>query len=531
MRSAAPPASAPASAPAAVAKKRPRAKRLSAPPPAAPAPEPPAMRVVHLAAELAPFARSGGLGEAVASLARFQAASGMSTSIVIPFYDRVRNAVHDVDPVGEPFAVQVGPRLESARLWKRRAPADDPLAAVDVYFLEAGEYFARPFIYGPPGIDYPDNARRYACFAKAAVAALPAIAGGRPVMLHAHDWHAALAPVYLRVAPPPASEGVKCVLTVHNAGFQGQYPRATLADIGLPESLFNPRQLEWYGLVNLLKGGLVFSDAVTTVSPTHAHELRTKAGGFGLDGVFVALRDRFVGILNGIDQATWNPATDPLLAARYSVDDLGGKFLCREALQRETGLRPTDEMPIVAMSARLVSQKGLDLILGDPSYFAIDAQFVFLGAGEPRYESALRAIADRAPNRIVVRTAFTDEFEHRLLAGADMCLMPSLYEPCGLTQMRAQRYGTIPIARRVGGLADTISDGETGYLFDDYTPADFMRAVMRAVEQFEDPDAWLHMIRTAMGRDFGWEQSAAKYRALYQRVAAASAVRTATSGV
>ena len=182
------------------------------------------------------------------------------------------------------------------------------------------------------------------------------------------------------------------------------------------------------------------------------------------------------------------------------------------------GLRPTDEMPIVAMSARLVSQKGLDLILGDPAYFAFDAQFAFLGAGEPRYEEALKAIANRAPNRIVVETRFNDALEHRLLAGADMCLMPSQYEPCGLTQMRAQRYGTIPVARRVGGLADTIEDGVTGFLFDDYTPADFTRAVARAIDQFEEPDGWLEMMRAAMHRDFGWEQSANKYLNVYRRV-------------
>jgi len=258
-----------------------------------------------------------------------------------------------------------------------------------------------------------------------------------------------------------------------------------MADLGLPAALYNWRQMEWYGKVNLLKGGHVFADAVTTVSPTHAHELRTAAGGFGLDGVFVSLRDRFVGIANGIDQTLWDPATNTLLPANYSAENLAGKLVCRESLQREMGIRPTDEMPIVAMSARLVSQKGLDLILGDPNYFAFDAQFVFLGSGEPRYQTALRAIADRAPNRIVADFAFTDELEHRLLAGADMCLMPSQYEPCGLTQMRAQRYGTIPIARRVGGLADTIEDGVTGFLFDDYTPDDFARAVMRAIDQFD----------------------------------------------
>jgi len=483
---------------------------------------------VHLVAELAPFARSGGLGEAVASLARFQSASGVATSIVMPFYDQTRLGGADVEPVGAPFEVQVGPKRETARLWKHRPRADDPLASTSVYFLEAEDYFARPFIYGPPGSDYSDNARRYACFSLAALTALPRIVGDAPALLHAHDWHTALAPVYLRTRPVAETGQVKCVFTVHNAGFQGHFPRETLADVGLPASLFNWRQLEWYGVVNLLKGGLVFADAVTTVSPTHAHELRTGAGGFGIDGVFVALRDRFSGILNGIDQSAWDPATDPLLAENYSLENLNGKTTCREALQRETGLRPTDEMPIVAMSARLVSQKGLDLILGDPSYFAIDAQFLFLGAGEPRYEAALRAIADRAPNRIVVETRFSEALEHRLLAGADICLMPSQYEPCGLTQMRAQRYGTIPVARRVGGLADTIEDGETGFLFDEYTPTDFMRAVMRALDQFDEPDGWLNMIRAGMSRDFGWERSAAKYLALYQRVVTGPTWRTGT---
>ncbi|HEY7394365.1 MAG TPA: glycogen synthase [Gemmatimonadaceae bacterium] len=478
------------------------------------------VHVVHIVAELAPFARSGGLGEAVNSLARFQAASGITTSIVVPLYNVARANAPDIEPIGPSFYVQVGPRSEVVRLWRFVAPPDHPLAATNVYFIESDEYFGRPHIYGPPGSDYLDNARRYACFTMAALAVLPTIAGSDPVMLHAHDWHTALAPVYLRtvLAGEERYRRVTVVLSVHNAGFQGHFPVETMADLGLPAGLYNWRQMEWYGRVNWLKGGLVFADAVTTVSPTHAHELRTPAGGFGLDGVFVALRDRFVGIANGIDQQIWDPATDPILPANYSRDSMVGKVECREALQRELGLRPTDEMPIVAMSARLVAQKGMDLILGDPGYFAFDAQFAFLGSGEPKFEEALRAIANRAPHRIVVETRFNDALEHRLLAGADMCLMPSQYEPCGLTQMRAQRYGTIPIARRVGGLADTIEDGVTGFLFDDYTPADFTRAVMRAIDQFEEPDGWLEMMRTAMSCDFSWEQSAAKYLNVYRRV-------------
>jgi starch synthase len=495
----------------------------SPPPPPLIHPDGRPVSVVHLAAELAPFARSGGLGEAVASLAGFQARSGIPTAVVMPLYTAVRDRyAAELQPVGPVFRVPVGRRSEAVRLW-RHVPAPDagdtgPRPAI--WFIQSDEYFARPGLYGPPGGDYLDNARRYACFCAAALTALPIITGGAPVLLHAHDWHTALAPVYLRTAfaRSPLHTDICTVLSVHNAGYQGHFAPTILPDLGLPSALFNWRQMEWHGRVNLLKGGLVFADAVVTVSPTHAHELRTAAGGFGLDGVFVSLRDRFIGITNGIDQQRWNPATDPLIYRTYSAEDLRGKRRCRLHLQRAMGLRRMDTVPIFALSARLVSQKGLDLILGDPGYFALDAQFVFLGSGEPRYEAALAAIAERAPTRIAVHTTFSDELEHRLIAGADMCLMPSQYEPCGLTQMRAQRYGTIPVARRVGGLADTIEDGVTGFLFDDYTAEDFMRAATRAVDHFQDTPAWHDMMREAMSRDFGWEQSARRYLALYRRV-------------
>lgn len=484
--------------------------------------------VVHLAAELAPFARTGGLGEAVASIARYQAASGVPTAVVMPLYASIRERGIPMVPVGAPFDVDVGPWRTRAALYRHAPDGDDGdmPGRPRIYFIASAEYFDRPGLYGEGGTDYADNARRYAFFCLAALTALPQIAA-TPVILHSHDWQTALAPIYLRTrhSRHPFYQHVSTVLTVHNAGYQGQFPPATMNEIGLPPELFNWRQLEWYGRLNLLKGGLVFADMVTTVSPTHAYELRTPAGGFGLDGVFVALKDRFVGITNGIDQKVWDPATDPLVPATYSAEDLAGKRRCRAALQRVFGLRARARMPIFAMTARLVSQKGLDLILGDPGYFALDAQFIFLGAGEPRYEQALKEIAARAPSRISVNLNFTEELEHLLLAGADMCLMPSQYEPCGLTQMRAQRYGTIPVARRVGGLADTIEDGVTGFLFDDYTPADFMRAAMRALDQYGEQPGWRAMMREAMGRDFGWERSASRYHQVYRRVLAYTAAR------
>jgi starch synthase len=490
-------------------------------PPFAAAPAP-SFGVVHLAAELAPFARTGGLGEAVSGLARYQAAAGVPTMVIMPLYAAVRRVAADLAPVSPPFRVQVGSRSEEARVYRLVGTPSGPAAnAPRVFFISHPEYFDRPGIYGENGGDYPDNAQRYAFFVLAALTALPHLAPA-PLVINSHDWHTALASVYLRTrfANDPYYRHIASVLTVHNAGYQGHFAPEILPELGLPWELYNWRQLEWHDRVNLLKGGLVFCDAATTVSPTHAHELRTVPGGFGLHGVFLSLRDRFVGIVNGIDQRQWDPQTDPSISFHYSAENLAGKRRCRTALQRTFGLAPRARVPIFALTARLVGQKGLDLILGDPGYFALDAQYVFLGAGEPRYEEALTEIASRAPSRIAVELNFSERLEHRLLAGADMCLMPSHYEPCGLTQMRAQRYGTIPVARRVGGLSDTIEDGVTGFLFDDYTPDDFMTAAVRAVEQFSDPPAWQAMMREAMTRDFGWERSAAKYLQVYKRVLA-----------
>lgn len=480
--------------------------------------------VVHLAAELAPFARTGGLGEAVSSLAHAQASSGLTTLILMPLYRQAAEAAGDLEPVGEPFPVVVGPRTEEGRLYESRALKDNPRQGKPrILFVHNAHYFGREQIYGDGRGDYPDNHRRFAFFCLAALNALPAVATA-PVLLHAHDWHTALAPVYLRAYDGAADHGfyraTSSVLTVHNAGFQGHFPPEAMTDLGLPWELYNYHQLEWYGRVNLLKGGMAFADYVTTVSPAHAHELRTPAGGFGLHDAFIELRERFVGIVNGIDQAEWNPETDPAITARYSRDNLAGKKRCKTALQRLFGLPQRARTPIFGMSARMVYQKGLDLILGSPRFLSLDAQFLFLGQGEKRYVEILTELALRAPGRIGVQTNFTSKAEHRLMAGADMIIMPSQYEPCGLTQMRAQRYGSLPVARRVGGLADTIEDGITGFLFDSFSTTDFLSACVRAIDHYNHPEVWQQMQREAMARDFGWERSEQKYLDVYRRVLA-----------
>ena len=479
--------------------------------------------VVHLTWEYMPLARTGGLGEAVSGLARLQAASGMSTTVVMPLHRSVREVAKRLDPVGPSFPVQVGSRVEVARLFRLAEPRPGPA----IYMIENSAYFDRPGIYGDENSDYPDNPRRFALFARAALAVLPRIAPSARI-LHAHDWHTALAPVYLRTAHAgvPYYDRLGTVLSVHNAGFQGHFPSDTVADLGLAGELYDWRGLEWFGRMNVLKGGLAFSDVVVTVSPSHVHELRTPQGGFGLDDTFAALGNRFVGILNGIDCSVWNPHDDPAIAAPYSSADLAGKRRCKAVLQRTFGLAPRARTPLFGMSARLVTQKGFDLILGGDLLATPDAQFVFLGEGEPRYQQALAALAAVAPDRIAAQFTFSDRVEHELLAGADMLLMPSQYEPCGLTQMRAQLYGTIPVARRVGGLGDTIEDGTTGFLFDEYSPEALVRTTRRAIEHYADPHVWHRMMRAAMSQDFGWRRSGESYVKAYGRALALRALHT-----
>ncbi|HWB43664.1 MAG TPA: glycogen synthase GlgA [Gemmatimonadales bacterium] len=478
--------------------------------------------IVHITAEYFPYARTGGLAEAVAGLAGFQQAAGLAVTAILPLYRTVRDEDPDLEPVGQPFVVHVGGRHEEARVFR----ATGPVAGPQVFFIEHLEYFNRHGIYGENGADYPDNHRRFAFFALAAGMALPRLVKG-PLLLHAHDWHTALTPVYLRtlLGHDRQARTAATVVSVHNPGYQGHFGPEVMPEIGLPWELYNWQQLEWYGKVNFLKGGLAFADMVTTVSPTQAKELRTPGGGFGLHDLFLGLGDRLVGVLNGIDQRVWNPATDSQITAQYSAEKLEGKRKCKAALQRSFGLPQRRRAPLFGLTGRLVQQKGLDLILGAGDLLNSDAQFVFLGSGDPRYERALVDLASAAPNRIGVQLDFTDRLEHRLMAGADIFLMPSLYEPCGLTQMRAQRYGAPPIVRRVGGLADTVEDGVTGFAFDGYSPEALQEAGARALRAFAEPAKWQAMVRRAMGRDFSWERSVDQYLEVYRRAVAQAAMR------
>jgi starch synthase len=483
------------------------------------APEP--LEIVHVTAECWPFARTGGLGEAVAGLAASQADSGAAVTVIMPLYRMIRNSAAKLQPAGPRLAVSTGFGAEAVQLYMTPAQSGRPR----MIFVAHDASFDRDGIYGEDGRDYDDNGRRFALLSAAAIEALPYVAPGARIV-HAHDWHGAPALAYLRDRRLADRKPVLRVLSVHNAAFQGQFEMECVAGLGLSGSNDSRSAFEWYGRANYLKGGMACSDLTFTVSPNHATELCTPEGGFGLHENFSTLGDRLAGVLNGIDVAAWDPATDPFIASRYSRAHLAGKADCKSALQRECGLSESRSRPLFAMCTRLAEQKGLDLVLQADLIAHPSAQFVFVGRGERRYEEALAALASAAPDRIALRTDFSVALEHRMIAGADALIMPSLFEPCGLTQMRAQRYGTIPVVRRVGGLADTVTDTVTGFVFDDYTPEAFAGVVRLATDRFSQRGLWREMTRRAMLRDFGWNRVAEQYGERY-RAALAAAPRRA----
>jgi len=469
--------------------------------------------IIHLSAEYHGYARTGGLAEAVAGLANSQSCAGERVYCFVPLYATVREAVTRLQLLAPPLTITMGPMKERVRFYRDASRGGGPL----VIFVDAPGCFDRPRLYGDLRGDYPDNHLRFALFARASLQGIAKLVQG-PMLIHAHDWHAALAIVYMRTHPDmmAAFEGTPTVLSVHNAGYQGHFGADVMADLALPPELYHMDQLEWYGRLNLLKGGLVYCDAAVTVSPAHAVELRTPEGGFGLHDTFRHLGDRLVGICNGIEPHHWDPAADDQIIANYSAADLRGKTACKDALQRAFALPRRPDVPVIGMSSRLAAQKGFDLVLHSERLRAGDIQLIVIGEGEARIRNAVAAFAAAAPRRIACSLTFTDHLEHQLMAGADMVLMPSLYEPCGLTQMHALRYGAPVIGRRVGGIGDTVVDGDTGFLFDVFEVRAMDAAIDHAVEQFRDRVSWEAMMRRGMARDFGWDRSMTAYADVYR---------------
>lgn len=477
------------------------------------------MFVVMATSEVSPLARTGGLGEVVGALASAHRGAGLDVAVVVPGY----SAVHAAARVERrPWRLQVtvgGERIDFG-VGRTALPDGTP-----VFTVEHEAFFRRPELYGDHGGEYADNARRFTFFSRAVLALLERL--GSPDILHAHDWQTALLPAFLRadIDRYPWLRGTRTVLTLHNLGYQGSFPSSDWSMLDLDAGWYRFDTLEAWGRLNFLKGGISFADAVTTVSPTYAAEIRTPEHGFGLDGALRHRGDDLVGILNGIDPEDWDPQRDPALPAPFSAEDLGGKQTCREALQREMGLHPDPEPLLCGLVARLVSQKGIDLILESwPDLMARPLQLLVLGRGEPRLEEALRFAALGHPGQASVAIGFDEGLARRIEAGADVFLMPSLYEPCGLNQLYSLRYGTLPLARATGGLQDSIIDvGEdpahgTGFKFGPPDRPSFLHAIDRTLAHRASRDRWRTTVRRAMAADFSWTRSAQRYREVYEAV-------------
>jgi 1,4-alpha-glucan branching enzyme len=467
--------------------------------------------------EVAPFAKTGGLADMVASLASALRGMGHHVTLFLPAYRAVleKGVARET---GIRLCARIGARCEPAELLSGSLGNEIP-----AYFIRADRYFDRPFLYGTPEGDYPDNAERFIFFGRAVLEALCHL--GPPHILHAHDWQSALSVAFLEAQPElyPRLSSVKTVVTVHNLGYQGLFPPQNWALTGLDEALFTPRYLEFYGQINFLKGGLAFADAISTVSPTYSQEIQTPEYGFGLDGFFRAHAAHLAGILNGVDYRTWSPQTDPSIAQTYSPKDLSGKRACKAALQNTFGLAPDPGAPLLGVVSRLVSQKGFDLlqtIFEDLAHRQI--QFVLLGAGDRCYEDFFHAMAHQYPGKIGVRIGFDEDLAHQIEAGADMFLMPSRYEPSGLNQLYSLKYGTIPIVRATGGLKDSVEEFDpaagcsNGFVFEAIEASALLMAIDRALATFRRKDQWEMLVKRAMTADFSWDRSAREYVKLYR---------------
>ena len=483
------------------------------------------MKIAFLAAECVPYAKTGGLADVVGALPQVLRRMGHDVIVVMPKYGSINTQRYPMRPFLAPMGVWMG----NAEEWCAIHTADND--GVPVYFVEAGKYFDRHGLYHDAAFnDYLDNPRRFGFLTRAGLQLCRDL-GFAPDIVHVHDWHTALAAAYLKIWHwNDATLGrAASVLTIHNIAYQGAYGAEHYNYLGLQWPNFTPDKFEDHGKINFLKGGIVYADVVNTVSPTYANETRTPAGGHGLAPYLNNKGADYIGILNGVDYERWNPATDPLIPARYTRDDLSGKAECKRELQRRFRLDVNPNVPIVGVVSRLVGQKGLDLLAQTIERLMTNmlVQFVILGSGDKDLEAFYGGLPARFPGRIGSFIGYSDELAHWIEAGSDFFIMPSIYEPCGLNQMYSLKYGTLPIVRATGGLEDSVQQYDeatgsgTGFKFYEPSANAIYYATGWAVSTYFDRKPHLQqMIRAAMAQDFSWERSAKAYERLYERAIA-----------
>ncbi|MFQ5596764.1 MAG: glycogen synthase GlgA [Nitrospiria bacterium] len=474
--------------------------------------------IVFAAAEALPFAKTGGLADVVGALSAALVQKGASITVFLPLYSQIDQHRFLLKDTEKEISIPISDRKEQGRLYTSYHDG------VHYVFIAHDRYFNRPGFYGTGEGDYFDNAERYLFFSRGVIEGANAL-GLQPDVFHCHDWHSALIPLYLKTVYADIFPHIPTVLTVHNLGYQGIFWHYDWHLLKLPWDYFNDQHLEFFGKINFLKGGLLYADLLTTVSTTYAREIQNPENGFGLDGVFRMRKEDLHGIINGIDTVEWDPSHDPHIAAHYTANIVSGKYNCKAALQKELGFPVKKNIPLLGMISRLADQKGIDLVAGVfNKIMKYPLQIVILGAGEKKHEIMLREISERYPDQAVVKIAYDPALAHRIEAGADIFLMPSRYEPCGLNQMMSLRYGTVPIVRATGGLHDTVSvynwkTGKgNGFKFKSATDRAFMRQIKKALSLYKDKKHWLALMKNGMEGDYSWKASADTYFRLFETI-------------
>ena len=476
------------------------------------------MKILFAASEAVPFAKTGGLADVAGSLPPAIASLGHEVRVVMPYYRQVARQASDLTHIAT-FPVPLGTWLERCDVLEGRMGGD-----VIVYFIKKDIYYDRPELYQTEQADYPDNAERFIFFSRSILELCRAL-GYSPDIIHVNDWQTGLVPLYLKTLYRGSEtlNRAKTVFTVHNLGYQGLFWHWDMRLTGLGWDVFTPEGIEFWGKINFLKAGLVYSDLITTVSKTYSREIQTLEFGNGLEGVLVNRASDLTGIVNGIDYQTWDPARDHDLPKTYSAARLAGKTLCKKALCARIRMQGSDD-PLIGMVTRLVDQKGLDILTEAlPEIMSLGVRLVILGTGDEKYHRILSDAADRYAKKMRVLLRYDDSLAKNVYAGCDMFLMPSHYEPCGLGQMISLRYGTVPVVRRTGGLSDTVADYDpktgqgTGFLFDEYSATALVDCLRRALEVYSNRNKWNRLVRNGMKQDFSWERSAEEYVKVYRK--------------
>jgi starch synthase len=478
------------------------------------------VHVIFAASECLPFSKTGGLADVVGSLPRAVAALGHQATVYLPLYRQTK--LKDARTVVSSITVPFDDRYRFCSILDGGRQN-----GVQFYFVDYPPFYDRDALYGTPLGDYPDNPERYAMYCRAVLEASKIL--GTPEIFHCHDWQTALIPVLLRTlyAEDPALGGTPTILTIHNLGYQGIFPADTLPLLMLPWDLFTITKLEFFGKVNFMKGALTYTDYITTVSRRYAQEIQTAEYGFGLEGVLRSRANCLAGIMNGVDYEEWNPETDQYIAARYSSTALEGKKECRRDLLERFGLDTESAAPVIGIVSRFAAQKGFDLIsLAADRIAREDVKVCVLGAGDKVYEDLFRRLVKQYPGRFAVKVGYDNEMAHRIEAGADIFLMPSRYEPCGLNQVYSLKYGTVPVVRATGGLDDTIESYDvrsgkgTGFKFHEYTPEALLASLQSALVLYRKPKEWRRLMLNGMAKDFSWTVAAKEYLKIYEKVRA-----------